>query len=252
MGWSIAQVARMSGVTSRTLRHYAEIGLLEPAYVGSNGYRYYEEQQLLLLQRILVLRELRVGLTEIAAVLNDEVDTLTALRRHHAQLLAESDRLGLLAQTVARTIAELESTEGGDMSRINRPENLFEGFDASQYEEEARSRWPDEAERSQQIARTYTPEQMEQQQRELTANMIRMAEFMVAGTACDDSAVLDQVDQHYRWIAQFWEPGANAYTCLGQMYVDDERFRANYQKIADGLAEYQRDAMAAYAQARLS
>lgn len=242
----------MSGVTSRTLRHYAEIGLLLPAYVGSNGYRYYEEPQLLRLQRILVLRELRVGLPEIAAVLNDEVDAVTALRRHHAQLLAESDRLGQLARTVARTIAELESTEGGDMSKINRPENLFEGFDASKYDEEARTRWPEQFERSRRIARSYTPEQMEQQQRELTANMIRMAEFMVAGTASDDSAVLDEVDQHYRWIARFWEPDAKAYTCVGQMYVDDERFRANYEKIAEGLAEYQRDAMAAYARARLS
>jgi hypothetical protein len=168
-------------------------------------------------------------------------------------LLAERTKLGRLAETVARTIAELESTKGGDtMPRINRPENLFEGFDGSQYEDEARERWPEQFERSQQVAQSFTPEQAEQQQRELTANMIRMAEFMVAGTAADDPAVLDLVDRQYRYVAQFWEPDANAYTCLGQMYVDDERFRANYEKIADGLAEYQRDAMAAYARERLS
>ena len=56
----------MSGVTSRTLRHYHEIGLLDPAYVGANGYRYYEVEQLLRLQQILLLRELGVGLGEIA------------------------------------------------------------------------------------------------------------------------------------------------------------------------------------------
>ncbi|MEU6713733.1 MerR family transcriptional regulator [Nonomuraea sp. NPDC046802] len=53
MAWSIAQVAQMSGVTSRTLRHYDEIGLLPPARVGGNGYRYYEEDQLLRLQQVL-------------------------------------------------------------------------------------------------------------------------------------------------------------------------------------------------------
>lgn len=253
MGWSIAQVARMSGVTSRTLRHYAEIGLLPPAYIGGNGYRYYEEEQLLRLQQILVLRELRVGLAEIGAVLAEEIDTVSALRRHHARLVAERDKLGRLAETVSRTIAELESAEGGDtMPAINRPENLFEGFDGSRYEDEARERWPEHFERSQQVAQSITPEQAEQQQRELTANMIRMAEFMVAGTAADDPAVLDLVDGQYRYVAQFWTPDAKAYTCLGQMYVDDERFRANYEKIAEGLAEYQRDAMAAYARARLS
>lgn len=66
MAWSITAVAKMSGVTSRTLRHYDEIGLLPPAWIGGNGYRYYEDEQLLRLQQILVLRELGVGLSEIA------------------------------------------------------------------------------------------------------------------------------------------------------------------------------------------
>src|SRR5437016_13685768 len=112
MSWSIAEVARMSGVTSRTLRHYDDIGLLPPAYLGSNGYRYYEEEQLLRLQQILVLRALGVGLTDIGKVIDAETDPVAALPRHYARLLAERDRLGRLAETVARTIAELE--EGGD------------------------------------------------------------------------------------------------------------------------------------------
>jgi len=54
--WSIDEVARMSKVTSRTLRHYDDVGLLRPAYVGSNGYRYYEQEQLLRLQQVLLLQ----------------------------------------------------------------------------------------------------------------------------------------------------------------------------------------------------
>lgn len=253
MAWSIAHVARMSGVTSRTLRHYDDIGLLKPAYVGVNGYRYYEEEQLLRLQQILVLRALDVGLAEIAAAIDSEPDAVAALRRHHARLLAERDRLGRLAETVARTIAELE--EGGDIvatPKINRPENLFAGFDQSQYDAEARERWPEEYERSRRAAEGFSQEQMEQWQRELTAQMIRMADLMVAGAAPDDPIVLDEVEHHYRSLSRFWTPDANAYTCLGRMYVDDERFRANYEKITAGLAEFQRDAMAAYARTRLS
>jgi DNA-binding transcriptional MerR regulator len=132
MSWSIADVARMSGVTSRTLRHYDEIGLLPPAWTGAGGYRYYEEDDLLRLQQILVLRELGLGLSEIAAILDQQADEVEALRAYHQRLLAERDRLDVLASTVARTIAELQDRKGHEgMSKINRPENLFAGFDAS-------------------------------------------------------------------------------------------------------------------------
>jgi DNA-binding transcriptional MerR regulator len=87
MAWSIADVARMSGVTSRTLRHYDEIGLLVPAYIGSNGHRYYEQAGLLRLQQILLMRELGLGLREIAAVLERQVDQVAALREHQRRLL---------------------------------------------------------------------------------------------------------------------------------------------------------------------
>ncbi len=130
MAWSIADVARMSGVTSRTLRHYDEIGLLPPAWIGSNGHRYYEEADLLRLQQILLMRELDVGLREIRAVLESQVDQVAVLRQHHQRLLAERDRLEMLARTVGRTIAELEEgKDNNDMVKINRPENLFEGFE---------------------------------------------------------------------------------------------------------------------------
>jgi DNA-binding transcriptional MerR regulator len=95
IAWSIADVARMSGVTSRTLRHYDQIGLLVPAYIGSDGR--YEEAELLRLQQILLMRELGLGLREIAAVLERQVDQVAALREHHRRLLAQRGRLDVLA-----------------------------------------------------------------------------------------------------------------------------------------------------------
>ncbi len=93
---------------------------------------------------------------------------------------------------------------------------------------------------------------MEAEQREMTSRMIRMGELMVAGTPVDDPAVQDEVDWHYRSLARFWTPNAAAYVHLGRMYVDDERLRAHYERIAEGLSRYQRDAMVAYAEARLA
>ncbi|MGW1072282.1 MerR family transcriptional regulator [Streptomyces sp. NPDC002537] len=253
MAWSIADVARMSGVTSRTLRHYDEIGLLPPAWIGSNGHRYYEEAGLLRLQQILLMRELGLGLREIQAVLDSQVDQVTALREHQRRLLGERDRLETLLRTVGRTIAELE--EGKDdnaMVKINRPENLFEGFTPSPAEDaEVRERWPEHWEESRRAAEKMTAADMERWQRETTAQMIRFAEFMVAGTPVADPAVQAEVDAHYQSICRFWTPNAAAYKGLARTYADEPRFRANFDKIADGLADYQRDAMVVYADARL-
>lgn len=188
MSWSIAEVAKMSGVTARTLRHYDDIGLLEPAYVGANGYRYYEQEQLLRLQQILVLRELGLSLAEIGQAVDSEPDTLAALKRQHDRLLAERNRLAKMADTVARTIAEIEGTTAMT-GKIHRPENLFEGFDYKQYDDEARDRWPEEFEQSRRRTATMTPDDVESMQREATAAMIRMAEFMAAGTPVADEAV---------------------------------------------------------------
>src|ERR1700742_3811972 len=121
MAWSIAEVGRMSGVTFRTLRYYHAIGLLPPAYVQPTGQRFYETPQLLRLQQILLLRELGVGLADIAAAIGSGPGTLAALRRHHTRLLAEKDRIARLAGTVSRTIAELEGDDPMT-PQLNRPE----------------------------------------------------------------------------------------------------------------------------------
>ncbi|MFD8208744.1 MerR family transcriptional regulator [Streptomyces sp. NPDC059695] len=253
MAWSIVDVVRMSGVTSRTLRHYDEIGLLTPAWTAGDGHRHYEEPQLLRLQQILVMRELGVGLREIRDVLDSGADRVTVLREHHARLLAEQDRLGTLARTVARTIAELEESEDQDMVSVNRPENLFEGFRPDPaIEAEARERWPEAYERSRRVVEGMSPETTEQWQREATAQMIRFAEHMAAGTPVDDPSVQAEVDGHYKDVCRFWTPNAEAYRGLARTYVEDDRFRENFDRIAVGLADYQHRAMTLYADTRLS
>lgn len=252
MTWSIAQVARMSGVTSRTLRHYDQIGLLPPACTGGNGYRYYGHAELLRLQQILVLRELGLGLADITGILGPQTDPVAALRAHHARLLAEHRRLGELARTVARTITALEITgEAGIMTQISNPENLFEGFDHSRYDAEARKRWGDAAV-DEAVGRAGSPEDIEQGQRQLTALIGRMGGLMAEGAPASDPRVLDLVDEHYRWVCGYWTPNRESYAGLGDLYVEDERFAANYEQVRPGLAAYLRDAMRSYAQQRLS
>ncbi|MEU6713734.1 TipAS antibiotic-recognition domain-containing protein [Nonomuraea sp. NPDC046802] len=202
-----------------------------------------------------MLRELGLGLTEIKEIVERHTDPITALREHHRGLLAERDRLDGVARMVGRTIAELQENEGRTtMSKISRPENLFEGFNSAQYEADARERWPEQWQQSgqQALLAGRTPQELEQMQREATAGMIRMAEHMLAGAPVDAPQVFAELDVHYRHLSESWTPTAAQYLHLARMQAQEERFRANYEQVAEGLAAYMRDAMTAYAHARLT
>ncbi|MFF2544028.1 MerR family transcriptional regulator [Kitasatospora sp. NPDC058063] len=252
MAWPIADVARMSGVTARTLRHYDEIGLLPPAWIGSNGHRYYEERQLLQLQQILVLRALGVGLTEIARILGDQVDELEALRGHRRRLVAERDRLDALATTVSRTIADLErSRKDGTPMTINRPENLFEGIQPDDVDASLRD-FPEHAEAARRATAAMSPAEIEAGQRERTARMIHLAELMAAGHPADAEPVQSTIDEEYQLLRTIRSVPTEEYLAIARSCTENEQWSAAYEAIAPGLAAYQRAAMEAYAAARLS
>ncbi|WP_190094493.1 MerR family transcriptional regulator [Streptomyces melanogenes] len=253
MAWPIAEVARMSGVTARTLRHYADIGLLMPAWIGANGHRYYEERQLLRLQQVLVLRALGLGLPEIGRVLAAQVDEVEALRGHHHQLLAERDRLDALAGTVAHTITELEQSrkDGTEMITISRPENLFEGFRPAQCMKVLHG-FPELVGAVERHASALSRTEAEAEERERTAQMVRLAELMAAGLPAAADAVQAEIDTQYRTLARSRAATAEEYRAIGRCCVENEHWRVVYESIAPGLAEYQWDAIEAYAATRLS
>ncbi|GAA1441260.1 MerR family transcriptional regulator [Nocardiopsis tropica] len=250
MSWPIGDLCRMSGVTSRTLRHYHRIGLLEPEWTGPGGIRHYGRGELLRLQRILVMRELGMGLAGIARVLDERTGEADALRAHLRDLLAERDRIDTLVDTVRRTIGALEEDDG--MHDVDRPEELFAGFDTTAYTERARAEWPREWEQARQADEELTGEDRDRQQAELAARMRRMADHLAAGTPPADPAVQAEVHAHYLGVSRMWTPDAGAFENLGRVYAEEGAWRAVYERVAPGLAEYQRDAMAVYARERLA
>jgi DNA-binding transcriptional MerR regulator len=246
--WSIVEVGRLAGVSSRTLRHYDDVGLLPPAYVGSNGYRYYGRAELHRLQEVLVLRELGLPLDAIARVLEGTVDRAGVLREHRTALLVERDRLTRLADAVGKAIDE---REGG---AVNDPAELFDGFDPEkqkQYEADLVDRYGPQAQERideswRRVGRMST-EQAAQIQADLAERDQQYAALLDAGVAVDDPRVQAVTAQHYTWVDQFWTPDAEAFAGLGDLYVDHPDFKARYDAIRPGLAEYVRDAMAVYA-----
>jgi len=245
--WSIAEVSRESNVSSRTLRHYHQLGLLVPAYTGHNGYRYYGHTELLRLQRILLLRELGLGLEAIAEVLAGQTSQLEALGVHRRWLLAERDRLDRMAATVDATMTALR--QGDTMSA----EDIFKDFDNNPYEQEARQRWGDRAiedSKARHAAMTDAEKKaFLQEARDINEELARCFD---AGLKADAPDVQAAVDRHYKWVCASWTPDAESYVGLGRMYVEDPRFTAFYDKSRAGLAPYLFEGIKAYAASRLT
>lgn len=257
--WSIQEIARLAGTTSRTLRHYDDVGLLPPSRIAHNGYRHYDEAALVRLQRILLLRELGLGLPQIAEVLNPvnaRQSEESALETHLALLREEQNRL-------ARQIASVENTinalKGGEELMA---ENMFDGFDHTQYKEEVEERWGRKAYAdSDRWWRGMTDaERADWQQRvsDLGRDWIDAAE---SGIDPASAEAQDVARRHVEWLTGI--PGTPAavpggdvkgYVIgLGEMYVADPRFGANYATSAGGTqgAEFVRDALRIYADGNL-
>ncbi|WP_308492586.1 MerR family transcriptional regulator [Microbacterium terrisoli] len=247
MDLSIHEVATLTGTTSRTLRHYDEIGLLAPTRIARNGYRHYDRTALVRLQRILLLRELGLGLPQIADVLARETGEVAALTTHLDLLRQERARIDRQITAVSSTIHALE---GGDNPMA---EKMFDGFDHTQYKDEVIDRWgadayvrgdawwrgmsaAEKAEWRQRVA------QLNDQWKDAASRRI----------APDSAQAQALAERHVHWLTGV--PGIptdlKAYvTGLGDMYVADPRFTENYGGTTG--AEFVRDALRVYAATRL-
>ncbi|WP_058853049.1 MerR family transcriptional regulator [Nocardia jinanensis] len=247
--WSIQDLAKAAGTTSRTLRHYGQLGLLPPCRIGANGYRYYDERSLVRLQRILLLRELGVSLPVIGEILAGERDAVTALRAQLDLLRQEQDRIHRRIVSVHTTLDKLERGE-----RLVAAE-VFEEFDHTQYKDEVTERWGkdayESADRWWRSLSAMEKQAFQQTQLDIAAAFGRARK---AGLAPDSPEVQEVTARHYVWMTGSWQgrrPGAQEFTNLGEMYVADQRFGANYDVHAEGTAELIRDAMRIYAENNL-
>lgn len=251
--WSIQEIARLAGTTSRTLRHYGDIGLLSPSRVGVNGYRYYDQDALVRLQRILLLRDLGLGLPAIARVLADRSDAVPALHDHLEWLRGERDRLARQIASVETTIHAVES--GAEIMA----EKMFDGFDHTQYKDEVEQRWGREAyAASDRWWRGMTPDERQgwkERQEALAADWTAAA---ARGVDPASAEAQELARRHAEWLGGIpGTPGHGAggppaayVTGLGEMYVADPRFAANYG--GQQGAEFVRDALRVYAAAHLA
>jgi DNA-binding transcriptional MerR regulator len=252
MDWSIQDIARLANTTSRTLRHYGDLGLLRPSRIGSNGYRYYDERALVRLQRILMLRELGLGLPAIGEVLEKEKDEGRALLSHLNWLKQEQERLGRQVRSVENTISAME---GGEQLMA---EDMFNGFDHTQYKEEVEERWGKDAyATSDSWWRSMSADDKKAWQLRQKQLGTDWADAAARGIAPDGDEAQALAQRHFEWIRGIpGTPGGAAagppkayFLGLAGMYVADERFAANYG--GEEGATFVRDAMTVYAERNL-
>ncbi|MCH9684340.1 MAG: MerR family transcriptional regulator [Deltaproteobacteria bacterium] len=234
--YKVKDVARLSGVTVRTLHHYDAIGLLCPTRRTSAGYRLYAQADLLRLQQILVYRELGLPLEKIKMVVSDpQFDARAALVEQRAQLAAKAEQTRDMIRAVDAALRALQGDE--DMNT----EDLFDGFDPKKYEAEVEQRWGGGAEYAESVRRTksYSKDDWVRIKAETHDLMQRIAAQHEAGVPPTDPVAMDLAEEHRLQIDRFYYPCSHAmHGNLGQMYTADVRFRDNLDEYGDGVAAF--------------
>ncbi|MCM3403729.1 MerR family transcriptional regulator [Cytobacillus oceanisediminis] len=249
MEYTVQKLAQMAGVSSRTLRYYDEIGILKPARTNSSGYRIYGQQEVDRLQQILFYRELGISLDQIKEIISAPAfDAADALKEHREKLLEKRKQLDLLITNVEKTIASAEGrTTMSDKEK-------FEGFkkkmiedNEEQYGKEIREKYGDETvDKSNAKLMNMTQEEHEAVTKLAEEVNTALAEAMQTGDPAGELAQ-KAADLHKQWITFYWSKySKEAHAGLAEMYVADERFKAYYDKIRPGAAEFLRDAINIY------
>jgi DNA-binding transcriptional MerR regulator len=255
-GHTVKDVAKLSGVSVRTLHHYDEVGLLKPACVGANGYRYYGREELLRLQQILFHRELGFSLEEIGRVMAAEgFDRTAALRAHRAKLAADVTRYRKLIKTIDQTLAALE----GDATMDDKA--MYMGFDP---EKQARHEaWlvdhlgpkvQDHIDHAKAAMKTWTKADFARQEAEIEAIEADYAAAMAQGLPAGSAAVAQIARRQHAWVGRSWNrpPNAQAFAGLTRIFAENPDFRARYEGRAAGLTEYIVAAMGHFAETELT
>lgn len=248
-GLTVGQAAARLGVTVRALHHWDEIGLAPPSLRTATGYRLYTGADLQRLHRIVVYRELGLGLDRIRAVLDDSATEVpAALRAQRAQVRERIARLEQLAAGLDRMI---EAHERGLLLTAEQQAALFGPRWDPGWAAEARRRygagpqWQQFAER----AATRSPEDWQAVAAEMTDLEQALGAAMDAGIAPGSPEANDLVDRHRAIFGAYFPIDRAQQVCLGRMFDTDPGFTAHYDGIRAGLASWLRRSIDAAARA---
>lgn len=224
MVYTVAKLAKISGVSIRTLHWYDEIGLLKPAYHGANGYRYYEEEQLLTLQQILFFRELGFELKEVKSILKrSDFDRITTLSSHRKLLQKNVERTKKLIKTIDKTIEHLRGT------KKMKDNEIYLGFSKEVQEEYQKyliNRFGDLVEdsikESNKNIKNMNKGDLEKTKKEWVHILNDLAKQWKKGAPSNSAEVQKIIHRHYEWLKKYWTPNRDSYAAMGEGYTGFE------------------------------
>ena len=252
MAYTVKQLAKLSGVSIRTLHWYDQKNLLKPAYVAANGYRYYEEKELLLLQQILFYRELGFSLDDIEKMISlDDFSTLEALKAHKISLQSEVDRIQQLIATVDKTVAYL-----GGKTKMNAKE-FYYGFD-SKTQKQHEQYLVEEGIASQELideANAKVKDWSDEDKNHFIQKIEQIMQALINAIDNDleanDPVVQKLMAEHYHWLEKSWSPDKEKYLGLIELYQTPD-FRSFYDDRDPRLLDFFVAAMRVYAEKKFS
>lgn len=239
MAYTVTKLAKISGVSVRTLHFYDEVGLLKPAYYGSNGYRYYEEEQLLLLQQILFFRELGFELKQIQKILRrSDFDKTAALISHKQVLQKNLERTRKLIKTIDNTIKHLQGT------KKMKEQDMYQGFSKEQqkeYEKQLINRFGEQTkaaiEESHRNIKNWTKSDWDKSNQKFDAICKALTKMVEKNCQPDAEEVQILIQQHYQWLKKFWTPTKESYANHGLSILETD-LRKSYDAYHPQLAEF--------------
>jgi len=248
--YTVKQVAKLSGVSIKTLHHYDKIGLLKPSIRTDKNYRLYGESELLRLQQILFYKELDFALKDIAALLYDpEFDTIQSLENQRVALIKKQARTKTLIQTIDKTLHHLKT------AKMMKAEELYEGFPKGrEYRKEAIQEWGEKVEEAELHLRKKGKLEFEQLKKDFDRCWRKLASMRYEKP--ESEAVQNEIAKHYSFIREFWgtsnkeDQQLEAYTSLGELYVSDERYKKVNGEPNPEFATFMRAAMKFFAENR--
>ncbi len=238
--YQVKDVARIAGLSVRTLHYYDELGLLVPSARTPAGYRLYTDDDLLRLQQIVIQRELGMPLEEIRKALDDpDYDRRAALVRQRRELEQRAARAHEMVRAIDRALAVLAQED--TMMTDDKMQELFDGFDPKQHEDEAREKWgtTDAYKISAERTKRYTEADWRALRDEQAAIYAERAAAQAAGKRADDPDVLAIAERHRLSIDRWFYPCSPAHhAALADLYEHDPRFAANIDKHRAGLTPF--------------
>lgn len=240
MEYSINELSKLAGVSTRTLRYYDEIHLLKPARISESGYRYYDEKQVDILQQILFYKERGFELKTIRQIIHDkDFDMVKAMEEHLLNLEKQKKETESLIQTVKKTIQHMKGQcEMSNKEKFQALKDKMVSDNEKTYGAEARQKYGDEAvDNSNKNWMNLSDEKFERWQ-ELDKEILEKLEAAVIANKKADSEEAKEIAKlHKEWIT-ISLPNYNAqmHKGIAAMYIADERFTKYYDKNVKGCA----------------